>query len=307
MDISEYISALRMAGVGLASAAADAGPDAPVPSCPGWVVRDLVRHTGGVHRWATGIVSGPRTTPWNADLDEVVGSWPADGDLLDWFLDGHATLIAALAQADPELDCWTFLTAPSPLAMWARRQAHETAIHRVDAELAAGRGPGQVSAGFGTDGIDELVTCFITRPGGELLADPPRNLRLRCTDTAAGWLMRIGTDRVQTTRNGAGDAAQCVVSGRASDLYLAVWNRQAGGPLTIEGDGSILDLFRNQVRVRWSQGPDGQPGLWWLPVPTRIRDQERKERSCCHPMATCIPSGHGTRPRGRWSNRACGR
>lgn len=39
------------------------------------------------------------------------------------------------------VDCWTFLDAPSPLAFWARRQAHETAIHRADAQLAAD-GPG---------------------------------------------------------------------------------------------------------------------------------------------------------------------
>ena len=26
-----------------------AGPDAPVPACPGWRIRDLVRHVGNVH------------------------------------------------------------------------------------------------------------------------------------------------------------------------------------------------------------------------------------------------------------------
>ena len=43
-----------------------------------------------------------------------------------------------LRTADPAVRCWTFLPAPSPLAFWARRQAHETAIHRADAQLAAG-------------------------------------------------------------------------------------------------------------------------------------------------------------------------
>ncbi|MGI5037925.1 maleylpyruvate isomerase N-terminal domain-containing protein [Streptomyces sp. JAC128] len=27
-----------------------------MPTCPGWRVRDLIRHTGMVHRWATGMV-----------------------------------------------------------------------------------------------------------------------------------------------------------------------------------------------------------------------------------------------------------
>ncbi|MER6443505.1 hypothetical protein ABT275_45720 [Streptomyces sp. NPDC001185] len=39
------------------------------------------------------------------------------------------------------MTCWTFNPArvPSPLAFWTRRQAHETAVHRYDAEAATGR------------------------------------------------------------------------------------------------------------------------------------------------------------------------
>jgi len=253
MEVQEHISALQADGVRLAAAAAAAGESAAVPSCPDWAVRDLLRHIGGVHRWATGIVTGPRTEQWDVGLDEVVGAWPADRDLVDWFAQGHAALVAALTEADPGLACWTFLAAPSPLAMWARRQAHETAIHRADAELAAGRVPTAFGAPFGADGVDELVSCFITRGHGRLRADPPRTLRLRCTDTAGDWLVRIGTGRVETTRCPAEDAgdADCEVSGLASDLYLALWNRQGDDTLTIERDGSVLDLFREQVKVRW--------------------------------------------------------
>jgi hypothetical protein len=41
-----------------------------------------------VHRWATGIVGTPQTEPWQAELDEVVGSWPDDSDLIAWFDEG---------------------------------------------------------------------------------------------------------------------------------------------------------------------------------------------------------------------------
>ncbi|MGN6679269.1 MAG: maleylpyruvate isomerase N-terminal domain-containing protein, partial [Streptosporangiaceae bacterium] len=118
MEISTHIQALRDAGRRLAAAAAEAGPDAAVPSCPEWVVRDLVRHQGGVHRWAAGIVGTPRTEPWDVELDEVVGTWPDDADLLAWFDAGLDSLANVLTQADPDLTCWSFLPAPSPLAMW---------------------------------------------------------------------------------------------------------------------------------------------------------------------------------------------
>jgi uncharacterized protein (TIGR03083 family) len=258
VNIDEHLSGLEDAGQRLAAAAAAAGLDAAVPSCPDWVVRDLVRHQGGIHRWATSYVSAPRTEMWDVDLDDVVGSWPADPDLLGWFTDGHAALLEALRNASPDLVCWTFLAAPSPLAMWSRRQAHETTIHRVDAELAAGQVPAAVPPDFAADGVDELLSCFITRPGGRLRADPARVLRVSCTDAAGDWLVAIGPSGVTTTAaDGKGGAsrqaaeADCHVRGGASDLYLALWNRQPAAELSTDGDTEVLDLFSDRVKVRW--------------------------------------------------------
>src|SRR5487761_1601925 len=122
MQIADHISCLRREGDLLARAAERAGLDAPVPSCPGWRSRDLLAHLGFVHRWATSYVAAERTEATREPGEQE---------------------IAALAPADPAVRCWTFLPAPSPLAFWARRQAHETAIHRVDAQLAAtAAGPG---------------------------------------------------------------------------------------------------------------------------------------------------------------------
>lgn len=250
MEIAEHIDAIRSEGRRLADAADAAGPDAGVPSCPDWVVRDLVRHQGGVHRWAAGIVGGPRTQPWDVDLDEVVGAWPADADLTGWFRDGLDRLTAVLSEARPDLICWTFLPAPSPLAMWARRQAHETSVHRADAELAAGLPVTPFPAPFAADGVSELLTCFITRRGGRLRADPARLLRIQCADTPGDWLVRIGPDRVQTSAGGDLPEADCLVIGAASDLYLGLWNRAPVSALTVDGDRSVLDLFTDQVRIR---------------------------------------------------------
>ena len=257
METGEHIEALRRASARLAAAAGAAGPDAAVPSCPEWVVRDLVRHQGGVHRWAAGIVGTPRTEPWRAGLEEIVGTWPDDEDLIGWFSEGAENLAGTLAGADPAVRCWAFLAAPSPLAMWSRRQAHETWVHAVDAELAAGWPPGGVAPAFAADGVSELLTCFITRPGDDLKADPPRRMRVRCADADGDWLVTIGPDRIVTTSPGpvsgeAGTAAEVEVSGDAGDLYLALWNRRPASVLTVRGDADLLGLFLDRVRVRWS-------------------------------------------------------
>jgi len=256
VEISKHIEALRDAGRRLSAAAAEAGPDATVPSCPEWVVRDLVRHQGGVHRWAASIVGTPRTEPWNVELDEVVGTWPDDANLVAWFDAGADALASVLTQADPDLTCWAFLPAPSPLAMWARRQAHETSVHGVDAELAAARPVAPFPVAFAADGVGELLEGFVPR-GGRLRSDQARALRVRCTDIGADWLVSIGPDSVETTAcarqdGGAQSPADCEVAGTAEDLYLALWNRRQASCLQLNGDRGVLDLFLDRVNIRWS-------------------------------------------------------
>ena len=254
MEVASHIEALRAEGDRMAAALGTVAPEAPVPTCPEWVVRDLARHTGGVHRWATAIVATPRPEPGDAGLDAIVGRWPDDGELESWFREGLAGLVAALEAAPPDLECWTFLPAPSPLAMWARRQAHETAVHRVDAERAAGRTAGDLSPlapAFAADGVDELLSCFVPRRRTGLRADPPTSLFVRCADEDARWLLLIDHEGATTLPVVDGDAA-CTVSGRAADLYLALWNRLGPEVLAVEGDPEVLRLFLDAVHVRWA-------------------------------------------------------
>jgi uncharacterized protein (TIGR03083 family) len=260
VEITEHIDILTEQARLFGAAAQSAGLNAPVPSCPDWVVRDLVRHQGGVHRWAASIVGLPRTEPWNVDLPEVVGSWPPDEELLSWFADGAASLIQVLRDADPGLVCWAFLSAPSPLAMWARRQAHETSVHRVDAELAARAQLTAVEPQFAADGIDELLSCFITRRRTQASDGPPVTLGVRCADIRREWLVSVYPDSFETRTSGAEtgsvaegiDAASCVVSGLAADLYLSLWRRRSPDVLTVGGERSILNQFLDRVQVTWS-------------------------------------------------------
>ena len=254
LDVAVHIDALCREGALMSSAAAACDPGAPVPTCPEWRARDLVHHTGGVQRWATGIVAGPRTEPWAAPLDEVVGTWPSDDELAAWLGRGCDALETALRCAPEDLDCWTFLPAPSPLAMWARRQAHETAIHRVDMERAAGTMVTPIDSPFAADGVDELLTCFVPRRKTGLRAEPPRTLAVRCTDVKASWVLRIDGGGVTTTACGshAVPEVDCMVEGAACELYLALWNRTGADRLAAHGEPSVLDRFLDTVQIRWS-------------------------------------------------------
>jgi uncharacterized protein (TIGR03083 family) len=250
MEIDEHIRHLRDDGDLLADAAAAAGGDARVPTCPEWMVRDLVLHVGEVHRWAAATVNAPEgTRVGEEELASAMVQAPTDfNDLVSWFRDGHRALVETLTAADPHADSWHFLPAPSGTAFWARRQAHETAIHRIDAERAVGH-PHGFDAAFAVDGLDELLLGFTARRGGRLRSDEPCTLVVQATDTGDAWTVRIGPDgRLVTRATGNGD---CVVKGPAEDLYVILWNRRPVDGVAIEGDRSLLDLWRTTSTVRW--------------------------------------------------------
>ena len=93
MEVTAHIDALFAQGELMAAAVDASDPGAAVPSCSEWAVRDLVRHMGGVHRWATGYVAGARTQMGGAGLDEIVGAGPDDAELADWLVCHHMRLL----------------------------------------------------------------------------------------------------------------------------------------------------------------------------------------------------------------------
>ncbi|MEV7323160.1 maleylpyruvate isomerase family mycothiol-dependent enzyme [Streptomyces sp. NPDC093970] len=239
METAEYLQILDREGRSLAEAAATAGLDAEVPTCPEWRVRDLLRHTGTIHRWAADVVAdarpGPRPIPDPPALDGT--------ELTSWFREGHRILVDTLAAAPPDVPCWTFHPAPvpSPLAFWTRRQAHETTVHRYDAEAARGGPVSPVATDFAVDGIDELLRGFHARPRSRVRSEDPQVLQVRAADRNAAWTVRLSA-APPVTELGALPGATAELSGPADELYLALWNRMPVPKVT--GDPELADLWR---------------------------------------------------------------
>src|SRR3954449_8556754 len=112
MGPDEHITAIAAHAEQLGAAAASAGLDTAVATCPGWTVRDVVGHLGGVHRWAASYVEGARTEP--PGRQDGLAQPPGDDELLEWFREGHTHLVKVLEAADDTIECWTFLPAPFP-------------------------------------------------------------------------------------------------------------------------------------------------------------------------------------------------
>ncbi|MFD6531643.1 maleylpyruvate isomerase family mycothiol-dependent enzyme [Streptomyces sp. NPDC060184] len=248
MDMSEQITQLGDEGRLLVAAAERARTDALVPTCPGWRVRDLLRHTGMVHRWATAFVAEGHTEyvddAGEPDLDEK--------ELLDWFTDGHRDLVAALGAAPRDLACWTFMPAASGSAFWARRQLHETTVHRVDAESALGAPYSPVGTARALDGVDELLTGFHARAKSRVRTEDPRVLRVHAVDAGVAWTVHLSAGPPRAVRDdGRETVADCVVSGSAESLYLALWNRLPLSSVTLDGDETLARLWTEKSAITW--------------------------------------------------------
>jgi len=133
----------------------DGDLDRPVPTCPGWTFRQLATHLGRGHRWAAQIVATRAAAP--IPVREVPdGKLPGDpAQHAHWLNEGADQVIKAVTAAgnDP---VWT-LAGLGPASFWARRRAHEAAVHLADAQLAAGQDV-DLAPDLAADGVGEWLT-----------------------------------------------------------------------------------------------------------------------------------------------------
>lgn len=233
----DWVDVLEREGT-LLSAAARHDTTAEVPTCPGWRVDDLLRHVSVTHRWSERIVRERMTQ--RAELET-----PPSHDSLSWYEAGLALLVATLRDADPTESVWTFSPANRTVGFWSRRQAHETQVHRVDAELATGA-VSPIDPAVAVDGIAETLEVMAPRVA-KAAATAGGTVHLHATDVEGEWLVRFLDGAIEVELGHAkGDAA---VRGSAADLYLWLWGRNDGSTLEVFGDPAAADRLAALTRV----------------------------------------------------------
>jgi uncharacterized protein (TIGR03083 family) len=237
----EYVAAITREGDALARAARDAGVDAPVRSCPDWTVGDLLGHVGRIHRWVTTIiVSAPDAPSAHWSQNEP----PPIDERIDWFVGGYGELARVLDEKDPDTTVWTW-TPDGTAGFWARRMAHEIAVHRWDAQTAVGE-PQPIDRALAVDGIQEAFDMVPVRLAHNLPRGEGETIHLHCIDGEGEWLIRLTPDGpVFTNEHAKGDVA---ARGTASDLVLLVWGRIAPDQVEVFGDASLLARWQELAR-----------------------------------------------------------
>jgi uncharacterized protein (TIGR03083 family) len=186
---------------------------APVPSCPGWTVADLIVHLGETHLWARhAIVAGNPEAP---DPEA-----PSDHEALPgWYRGAADALLGTLRSVDPAAPAWTFGLPPRTAAFWSRRQAHEASMHGWDLATAVGHDIGYDEE-LALDGIDEVVTMFFPRQVRLGRMPPlPAGLGIRPDGSTARWTLAVDG------RHHPDEPADAVLAGPAPILLLLLWGR----------------------------------------------------------------------------------
>jgi uncharacterized protein (TIGR03083 family) len=236
MDVELYLTALRADGDALADAA-EGAMGRPVPSCPGWVARDVVGHTGMVHRLIGDRVR--RGSTGQDDVDRPVV--PRDDSVLAWYREGLDQLVEILGETSMDKPVWNWSSIwPDTAAFWPRRMAHETSVHRVDAELAAGvQRP--IDTALAADGVDEFLTVHFAEDA-EAFTGGGESVVLRTTDAPGEWTVTAAQGRA-AIEPGASDDAAAGIEGASSDLVLTLWRRPPIGGVEIAGDRDLAERF----------------------------------------------------------------
>jgi uncharacterized protein (TIGR03083 family) len=218
-------------------------PTTVVPSCPEWTVADLLCHVAVVYLHKVECIRlGRPPDPWPPDL--------TDEAPLAVLERAYADLAETFAAHDPSDAAHTWYDPDRSVGFWIRRMAHETVIHRRDAELAFGV-PTPAPEDLAEDGIDELLSIFVGWATTKWAHEISEELAAREGDTVLvdGWLLRPTPKGVVVERGG--DEAALRVSGSPSSLLFWLWSRAAptDDAVVVDGDEGVAERFRETLTL----------------------------------------------------------
>ncbi|HEY3893962.1 MAG TPA: maleylpyruvate isomerase family mycothiol-dependent enzyme [Pseudonocardiaceae bacterium] len=246
IDYGRMLDVIEIEGQLMLSTAASALPraaQAEVPGCPDFTLAETLRHVGSVYRvtqmW---VREGRQPTQWQRA--------PSDGDLIGFVQTGLSELLGELARHDPAEPCDTWWPADRTHGFWRRRMVHETAVHRVDVQAAAGGPVHAVDPEVALDGIDELLFLWFGHRLNELRMSLPQQGVVALAAADRCWLATFEPGHSTARRAEEADlsTADAVVSGEPMEIYLWSWGRLPDQSVQIVGDqeavGRLWTLLR---------------------------------------------------------------
>jgi uncharacterized protein (TIGR03083 family) len=235
----------------LAESAAAAGPDAAVPTAPGWTVAGLVEHVGQTQHWIAEIIERPVTDPTQLPTEMAVlptdpAEWPA------WLSESAQRVARACSDDAFDAPVWNASgDERTGTEFWMTSVLNESVVHGADAAIAAGRSPDVepgIAAVLITNHFKMLTspTWEMQRPeSAHAIRGTGQTLQWVASDTAGdagAWFVERRTDGA-TWQPGT-RPADVTVTGPGRSLLLVLTRRlplREVTDITVDGDRDLVD------------------------------------------------------------------
>lgn len=244
----------------LTTALAPLDPAQQVPTCPEWTAEDLLWHLTEVHEFWTRILGDHATTDEQVRaIEESIPPRPEQRPaLLQRRTAATQGLLAQLSARTDEEPAWFWYSKERTVGATRRMQVHEATIHRVDAELTAGRPLSPISPEVSAAGLEHVLR--VMWPAGfEWIPDwasvhPVAAIEIRPEGGAvrllgisrwSGTRPRDGKDfdapvgRLLENSADADGLPRATASGSALALNLWAWGRGAALEHLADGPDSV--------------------------------------------------------------------
>lgn len=211
-------------------------PERGVPACPGLNIGETVRHVGSGFRLALEWIRlGEEPTAWQRN--------PVEGqDVFDFVLASASALLDEISDHDPEDPCATWWPQQPNYGFWCRRFAHETTVHRMDVQAAAGLTVDPVADEVSLDGIDEVLTLWFSHKLDVLGVRGTREGSVAIRAGEEVWLARCGPTGASawSVSPDEADIADAEVSADPMTMYRWLWGRLPDSMVNPVGDHDAI-------------------------------------------------------------------
>lgn len=265
----DAVSVIREEADLFAAALTTTDPVQKVPTCPDWTAADLLWHLTEVHEfWGAMLAQGVTSEDEAQKLEESAAPRPEGfHELLERRAAATDALLAQLEAHGDEEPAWFWYSAEQTVSVIRRMQTHEATIHRVDAELAAGRKVTPIAPQVAHAGLDHVLrvmwpAAFEWTPEwavvapvavAEITADAgqPRRLlisRWSGTRPRDGQEFETPVGRLLTDDDETAGLPRAEVSGSPLALDLWAWGR--GQALeSLSGRSEKVEIIGDQEAV----------------------------------------------------------
>src|SRR3954454_17718047 len=194
-----------------------------VPWSDRWTVGSCAKHVGRTHHAVTLIVRDRPEASFGVVATLSVPD-TSDPGLGAWVAEGTSTMVDQLRRTDGQAVCWSWHPAHARASFCRRRMAHETLVHRWDAETGAGVDVQAMRPEVAADAFDEYLDIFATMTRGLSNSPAGPTIGFDATDSGDRWFLSLpapGQTIVQTIVQR--DPLECDITLRGSAEALLLF------------------------------------------------------------------------------------